>query len=303
MNCKYDMISPAKTSFCAPVRINHKNSFCSPVRIDTFLNNTTATDSIGPCRLLWLEITKKCNLNCLHCYSDSSSFPQDSKMGYSDWVNCLRTFSASGITHLQFTGGEPTLYEGLPNLIIEAKNLNYEFVEVFTNLTCITDNQLSFFKKYDVSLAFSIYGHNSSTHDQITQTLGSFKKTIDGIIRAHKKDIKIRASIVVIDNSIQELTKIQRVIKDLGVTSICIDEVRSVGRGYNFCTSSLQCINSCAHILKLCVIANGDILPCVFQRTNKLGNYFDHDSKRKLSFHIAEPFVSTDCQNEAALVD
>jgi len=59
---------------------------------------------------LWLEVTSRCNLFCIHCYVGSSPTTMDSgKMTYSDWIRVMREAHAFGCRKLQFIGGEPFL--------------------------------------------------------------------------------------------------------------------------------------------------------------------------------------------------
>src|SRR5687767_9735901 len=85
---------------------------------------------------LWLEITLRCNLRCTHCYAESGpgnalSYGADA----ADWRKTMTQAFHAGCRQVQFIGGEPTLHPSLAELITDARNLGYEFVEVFTNGT------------------------------------------------------------------------------------------------------------------------------------------------------------------------
>src|SRR5262245_31492421 len=79
---------------------------------------TTAHFSLHGLTFLWLEVTAKCNLECIHCYADSG--PQKNllgKMNIEDWVTILRDSAELGCRQVQFIGGEPTLHPELPRMI------------------------------------------------------------------------------------------------------------------------------------------------------------------------------------------
>ena len=67
---------------------------------------------------LWLELTGRCNLECLHCYADSGpQRPAYESMQLEDWKGVLREASELGCKSVQFIGGEPALYPNLCELI------------------------------------------------------------------------------------------------------------------------------------------------------------------------------------------
>src|SRR5579884_2046624 len=90
---------------------------------------------------LWLELTGKCNLRCVHCYSDSGpQLPLIQSMGLNDWSRVIGEAADLSCRNLQFIGGEPSLHPGLPDLIRRAKACGITNVEVYTNGTVLPDN-------------------------------------------------------------------------------------------------------------------------------------------------------------------
>jgi MoaA/NifB/PqqE/SkfB family radical SAM enzyme len=252
---------------CAPVRAANTSNLCAPVRAKYLFEKETDAHRSLDTSLIWLEITNKCNLKCLHCYSNATESGFEARMTRTDWANCLKDFAAAGGKNVQFTGGEPTLNDDLPSLISVAESYMFDSIEVYTNGTCLDDNLLHFFHEHGVCLAFSIYGHNPFSHDYITQTPGSFEKTVKAIIKAQKLGIQLRVGVIIVDDSLQHIQKIKQFLDVLNVKSVCIDFVRKVGRGCNLASGCyLECQRECQHIIKQCVSANGDIFPCVFQR-------------------------------------
>ena len=84
---------------------------------------------------LWVELTSRCNLQCVHCYAESSPNPEKRDVLVAeDYFIILDSAASLGCRKVQFIGGEPTLVKELPDLIIHAKKRGFEFVEVFTNV-------------------------------------------------------------------------------------------------------------------------------------------------------------------------
>src|SRR5437879_2287861 len=92
----------------------------------------TSPETSGSVHFLWLELTNLCNLQCVHCYAESSPFrANDDLLTADDYKNVLATAAQLGCKQVQFIGGEPTLNRHLPEFIKRARSLDYEFVEVF----------------------------------------------------------------------------------------------------------------------------------------------------------------------------
>ncbi|WP_433358805.1 radical SAM protein [Streptosporangium sp. CA-115845] len=87
----------------------------------------------APLRFLWLEVSGKCQLTCLHCYANASPQGTDGVMTPQDWTRVIDEAAALGVRLVQFIGGEPTLYRPLPDLIGHALAAGVQ-VEVYSNL-------------------------------------------------------------------------------------------------------------------------------------------------------------------------
>jgi MoaA/NifB/PqqE/SkfB family radical SAM enzyme len=246
-------------------------------------NPVTRGDSLSGIGFLWLEITGKCNLECVHCYADSS--PAGSlygEMSVADWIHVIDDAAAAGCRQLQFIGGEPTLHPGLDTMIRHARELNFDLVEVYTNATALTERRLAFFQEMGVSIATSFYSFNARTHETITKGPGSFAKTVTGIEAAARKGIPMRIGLVHM-RGINDDDRPATIafLHGLGATNIGEDWVRDVGRGskhINFDGHSDAYFGAlCGQCWKglLCVTPDGSAYPCVFSRKSCVGNVLE----------------------------
>ncbi len=287
---------------------------------------------------IWLEITKKCNLRCLHCYNESSPNQQvKDKMFYDDWLIIMKDAYRIGCRNIQFIGGEPFVTRDLlMRLVIKAKETGYEFVEIFTNGTLIDKKDICLFKDYRIALAISIYGPNNEIHDLITKKSGSFEKTIRRIKIIKEKGVQLRLATVVMRQNQDFLEETLDFIReDLGIEQARYDIVRPSGRGCShdlipkklryrhkminpiFPKCSLETFQRMRYghncfSKDICVSCNGDVIPCIMERDIKFGNIFEEsfatiieNEKSKSIRMMSKDFIEVckDCEYRYACFD
>jgi uncharacterized radical SAM superfamily Fe-S cluster-containing enzyme len=83
-----------------------------------------------------IDVTNRCNLKCPVCFANAAAAGyvyEPSQQQVQAMLQNLRRNSPVPATALQFSGGEPTIREDLPELIKMAKDLGFRHVEVNTN--------------------------------------------------------------------------------------------------------------------------------------------------------------------------
>jgi MoaA/NifB/PqqE/SkfB family radical SAM enzyme len=235
---------------------------------------------------LWLEITRRCNLTCVHCYADSGPhLPVTERMAFPDWCRVMGEARAMGCRRLQFIGGEPTIHPDLARLLEHARHVGFRKCEVFTNATLLREDLVRTFKDLGVRVHFSFYSFDPLVHDEITRQKGSFERTVEGIRLLVCRGIRLAAGVVLVPQNAAHLKQTRKFLRSLGVDEIGTDRVRGVGRGGPFvprprlALSERQRVEGALGELcgqcwsgKLCIDADGDAHPCVFSRFVSVGN-------------------------------
>jgi Fe-coproporphyrin III synthase len=70
--------------------------------------------------ILQVHPTRRCNLRCLHCYSSSGPDQRD-QLPASTFERAISDARSEGYLVVSFSGGEPTLYKELPQLLRHAR--------------------------------------------------------------------------------------------------------------------------------------------------------------------------------------
>ncbi len=245
----------------------------------------------------WLEITKKCNLKCLHCYMDAkNSGCFKSIMNLDDWEKIICELAEISCKSIQFIGGEPLLVKFLPDLVKFSRSLNLD-VEVFTNATLISDFWIELLKDYNVVVKTTIYSRRDNVHDLITRKIGSYKRTIDNIFKMKERGINVQIFTVMMRQNEEYFKETAMFLKELGEEdplSHC-DIVRCSGRGINSqirpnklknwqyrCKADFLTVidrdffrrqkQHCCLFAKCCIQVDGNVIPCIMGRDIIYGN-------------------------------
>lgn len=245
---------------------------------------------------IWCEISESCNLHCLHCYGRFGK-PEPGQPNIVNWKEVLYQGNILGCHRVQFIGGEPLLLkEKLFQLIDFAYKIGYNFVEVFTNGTLITSKIAEYFATHKVNVATSLYSYVASIHDNITQQIGSFERTTNGLKLLKKFSVPTRVAVIAMAQNQDTLPETMKYLETYGVQIRKPEIVRPTGRGQNEDISprpeiiekyvtrirpSFQTTwksfeeahhwNSCWKG-KVSVTSKGEVLPCIFARNHVAGN-------------------------------
>jgi radical SAM protein with 4Fe4S-binding SPASM domain len=99
-----------------------------------------------------------------------------------------------GVLNITLSGGEPMLHPNFCEFLKKCKEYDFS-VNILSNLTLLNDEIINEMKSNRLSsVQVSLYSMNPEIHDAITQMSGSFKLTIDGILRLIENDIPLQIS-------------------------------------------------------------------------------------------------------------
>jgi MoaA/NifB/PqqE/SkfB family radical SAM enzyme len=240
----------------------------------------SATDPMAGLGFLWLELTNRCNLTCVHCYAESGPHPErQDTLSPGDYVRLLDEAALLGCRAVQFIGSEPTLHPALPQLIAHARRRGYAHVEVYTNAVRLPPSLLDCFRCHDVSVAVSVYADDPAIHDAVTTHPGSHRRTIANLKRLVQAGLAVRAGVVAMETNRHRIDETQAWLRTLGVTRIGIDGARGIGRGHAVAAAGgdacLQSLCGACWQGRLSVAPDGSVSPCVMAKNWIVGSATD----------------------------
>lgn len=219
---------------------------------------------------LWLDLTRKCQLECLHCYNSSGPDGDHGTMTRDDWFSVLDQAVRTGVEMIQLIGGEPTMHPDFADLLNHALTIGLK-VEVFSNLVHVKPEWWELFQRSGVSLATSYYAADAAEHDAITGR-DSHRKTRANIEKATGLGIPLRAGVIAIRPT-QNVERTTGDLVSLGVPTIGTDRLRHFGRGEQAnpsCDVNELCGN-CGD-RRAAIAPDGTVTPCIMSSWLKVGN-------------------------------
>jgi MoaA/NifB/PqqE/SkfB family radical SAM enzyme len=154
---------------------------------------------------LHLHATNLCLNYCKHCSNEAGPTGQF-LLDWTDFKYLVDWTSEEGVKWLEISGGEPlTLGDALFELIAYAHDKSL-YVSLLSN-GCMIDERGS--KRLRTAgterISISLYGANPATHDDFTQTPGSFSKALMGIQAGADAGLEVIVNIIVTPKNDNEL--------------------------------------------------------------------------------------------------
>lgn len=167
-----------------------------------------------------LELTRRCNLNCIHCYLGDQAEQhrrQPSELDTGAVKQALTEWAEAGCLYLTLTGGEPLLRPDFAEIYRHARELGL-VVTVFTNGTLVTEQITALFREYPPrKVEISLYGATAATHDGITGRPGSHRRAWEGVRRLLAAGVRVELKTVLMKPNLAELEELERQAAGCGV--------------------------------------------------------------------------------------
>lgn len=185
----------------------------------------------GRPKLLWLELTGRCNYTCQHCYAESDPTPQQT-LPSERWLQIISEARAAGFPAIQFTGGDPFMHPQLLDFVAAARAAKYDLIEVYTNGSMLSERALDRLQALGAQLAMSFYSYRPEIYAAITNSDG-FERAVAGIRGAAARGIPVRIGLIEMAENKNDIAATVEFLQDLGVAAerIQLDGVRPSGRG------------------------------------------------------------------------
>ena len=165
------------------------------------------------------EITYRCNIHCVHCYTDpfNTPFHLRKELTPDSMFRIFDELAEEGVLWMLLTGGEAIVHPQFKQIYREAKARGF-IVSLYSNGTVFTDDMADFLAQDPpFQIEVSCHGATPETFDKVAQVPHSFQRFQEGIQRIldRKLPLKIKTKAMTLNQ--EELPKIKALVEEWGL--------------------------------------------------------------------------------------
>ncbi|WP_038057125.1 12,18-didecarboxysiroheme deacetylase [Thermodesulfobacterium hydrogeniphilum] len=179
--------------------------------------------------VVW-NVTKACNLRCIHCYAKADPNPAPDELTTEEGFRLLEDLAQFGCPVVLFSGGEPLVRPDILDLIKKATSLGMRAV-LSTNGVLIDENLAKELKKLGLSYVGISLDGGREVHDRFRGVKGAFDKVISAIEACKKESLKVGLRFTINKLNAQEIPKIFDLVEEMEIPRICFYHLVYAGRG------------------------------------------------------------------------
>ncbi len=179
--------------------------------------------------VVW-NITRRCNLKCLHCYAHARNIPFDNELTTMEGKKLIDDLAGFGVPVLLISGGEPLVRKDLPELAAYAVGKGMRAV-ISTNGTLITPQMAGTLKKIGLSYVGISLDGMEEINDRFRGVKGAFRSALKGIENCKKAGIKVGLRFTVNKINVGEIPELFKLIEEKDIPRICFYHLVYAGRG------------------------------------------------------------------------
>lgn len=187
--------------------------------------------------LVYWELTRACDLCCLHCRAESQVEPSPEELTLAEGKALLKEIasfaeSSGAPPHLVFTGGDPLKRMDLPELLEETSRLKISFSLTPAATPLCTRSRLKELKEAGASsVALSLDGKCAESHDRMRGVEGSFAHTLRALKEAVSLQLPVQVNTLITEETASELPEIAELLGEIGISRWALFFLIRTGRG------------------------------------------------------------------------
>jgi Fe-coproporphyrin III synthase len=181
--------------------------------------------------VVW-NITRRCNLECLHCYSDSAAQIYAGELTQPQCQAVMDDLAAFKVPAVLFSGGEPMIH---PNFFEMAEYAVARGLRLTlsTNGTLIDAEAAARIKKIGFSYVGISLDGIGETHDYFRGKKGAFQKTVAAFRHCKEAGQKVGLRLTLSRSTVDDLDRILDFIEKENIDRVCFYHLVFSGRGAN----------------------------------------------------------------------
>lgn len=155
----------------------------------------------------WLTINRACNIRCKWCYAQGTGFNKKDDIDINLAYNLIDIFKDLDLKSVCLLGGEPTLYDKLPELLQYIKSKGMKSTIITNGILLSNEEYLNKLLEYGLNnIVISLKAENTEKYHELTQS-NDFEKVIKAIKICSQKKVNLSVSTVLTKENINSYTE------------------------------------------------------------------------------------------------
>jgi len=179
--------------------------------------------------VVW-NITRQCNLKCIHCYAQAKATLQENELSTDQGKQLIDDLSAMGVPVLLFSGGEPLMRKDLPELAGYAVKKGMRAV-ISTNGTLIDQETARILKNIGLSYVGISLDGTKDINDKFRGVDGAFDAALEGIKNSQEAGIKVGLRFTINRFNVDKIPALFDILEEQEIPRICFYHLVYAGRG------------------------------------------------------------------------
>ncbi|MDA8403415.1 MAG: 12,18-didecarboxysiroheme deacetylase [Desulfobacteraceae bacterium] len=179
--------------------------------------------------VVW-NITRQCNLKCIHCYAQAKASLQENELTSAEGMRLIDDLADMGVPVLLFSGGEPLMRPDMPELAEYAVQKGMRAV-ISTNGTLITRDIAKKLKNIGLSYVGISLDGMKNINDRFRGVEGAFGMALAGIENCQEAGIKVGLRFTINRFNAGEIPAIFDLLEERKIPRVCFYHLVYSGRG------------------------------------------------------------------------
>lgn len=179
--------------------------------------------------VVW-NITRTCNLKCVHCYSDSEAREYSGELTFQQCQSVVDDLASFGAPAVLLSGGEPLTHSRFFDLAAYARGKGLKLT-LSTNGTLLDLDAAEKIR----ALHFTYVGISldgvGETHDHFRGKKGAFEKAVKAFRNCKRVGQKVGLRLTLSKRNIRDLDQILDFIEEVDIERVCFYHLVYSGRG------------------------------------------------------------------------
>lgn len=182
-------------------------------------------------RLVAWEVTRTCNLACIHCRAAALDRPYENELTTEESFKLLDEISSFASPIIILTGGEPLLRSDIFDIAAYGTGKGLRMTMAVNGTLLTPDVARKMLDSGIQRISVSLDGATADSHDAFRQVQGAFDGALKGIGNARQVGLDFQINTTITQQNLHELADIQKLVVSLGAVAHHIFLLVPMGRG------------------------------------------------------------------------